>query len=72
MSKYTVVITDRDPTQADAQTHISFPPCTRKLDAYSDCRHYAKVYRGFGTVYEDDGESLFEIDFTYRDTDEEE
>lgn len=62
--KYTAVITNRDPTLEDAKELFRAGPQTNRADAYSDCRHYAKFYRGFGAVYTDDGESLFEIDWT--------
>jgi hypothetical protein len=63
-TKYTVIITDIDPTLENAQTLIAFPPCVSKIDAYIDCKHYAKVYQGFGAVYDDEGVSLLEIDRT--------
>jgi hypothetical protein len=65
--KYTTIITDRDPTLEGCQTHLSLPPCTSKLDAYSDCRHYSKQFGGFGSVYDDAGESLLEIDWTEKE-----
>ena len=65
---YQVIITDKDPTLEGARELMRIGPQHTKTDAYSDCRHYAKLHRGFGAVYAEDGESLFEIDFTYQDT----
>lgn len=67
---YRVIITDKDPTLEGARELMRIGPQYNRCDANSDCRHYAKFHCGFGAVYAEDGESLFEIDFTYQDTDE--
>ena len=68
---YITRLTTCDPTLEGCQLIIEFAPLKSKLDAYADCRHYSKQFGAFGSVYNgENGESLFEIDWTDPDDEE--
>lgn len=67
---YRIVITNRDPTLEFCKVYQELEGHWGRNSAESKCSRLAKLTRGFGTVYAEDGESIYTADWSYLDAEE--